>query len=390
MYKMNRREFVKLGAVLAAGATRASATPLAFSGTEDLKRLQSNVNFIWDGSFLSAPEYADLLMRLVDEGKIKPDYYSNGGVVEELENKMAKWLGKESAVFIPTGTLANHIAVRRLAGNRRRVLVPAESHLYRDSGDCVQILSNLNLVPLAKDEPCYDLKEVVNTVKRSKGGRVETNIGALMIESPVRRKHDRILTLKYMKSITEFARTEGIRSHMDGARLFVQSAHTGVSPAQYSEIFDTVYTSMWKCFNAPSGAILAGASAFTEGLFHERRMFGGGLPYAWPFAAIALHFVDGFIDDYKAAWATAERMFAILAKSHSFGVEKFDDGTHVVRLTIQGADLKKFQQSLRKRNVDIRNPDNEGVWLRINPSLNRKTGEEMARFFAEAFEESAV
>ena len=115
----------------------------------------------------------------------------------------------------------------------------------------------------------------------------------------MRRKHDRILTLKYMKSITEFARSEGIRSHMDGARLFVQSAHTGVSPAQYGEIFDTVYTSMWKCFNAPSGAILAGASAFTEGLFHERRMFGGGLPYAWPFAAIALHFVDGFIDDYK-------------------------------------------------------------------------------------------
>jgi threonine aldolase len=177
---------------------------------------------------------------------------------------------------------------------------------------------------------------------------------------------------------------------MDGARLFVQSAHTGVSPSQYSEIFDTVYTSMWKCFNAPSGAILAGAIAFTEGLFHERRMFGGGLPYAWPFAAIALHFVDGFIDDYKAAWATAERMFAILAKSHSFGVEKFDDGTHVVRLNIQGADLKKFQQSLRKRNVDIRNPDNEGVWLRINPSLNRKTVEQMVRFFSDAFKESAV
>ena len=102
---------------------------------------------------------------------------------------------------------------------------------------------------------------MVNTVKRSKGGRVETKIGALMIESPVRRKHDRILSLKYMKSITEFARTEGIRSHMDGARLFVQSAHTGVSPAQYGEIFDTVYTSMWKCFNAPSGAILAGRCA---------------------------------------------------------------------------------------------------------------------------------
>jgi threonine aldolase len=379
---MNRREFVKLGAVLAAGTVS--------YGTRDLKRLQSKVNFIRDGSFLSAPEYANLLMQLADEGKIKPDYYSNGGVVKELEHKMANWLGKESAVFMPTGTLANHIAVRRLAGNSRRVLVPAESHLYRDSGDCAQILSNLNLVPLGKNEPCYSLEEMVDTVQRSKSGRVETKIGALIIESPVRRKYDRILTLKQMKAITEFAHTEGIRAHLDGARLFVQSAHTGVSPAQYGEIFDTVYTSMWKCFNAQSGAILAGTHAFTEGMFHERRMFGGGLPYAWPFAAIAIHFVDGFIDEYKTAWATAESMFTTLAKNHHFGVEKFDDGTHVVRLNIQGADMRLFQQSLQKRNVEIPNPDKQGVWLRINPSLNRKTAEEMTGFFLEAFKEAST
>jgi len=390
MFRMNRRGFVKLGALLAASAAPASAMHVNFNGTKDLKRLKRKVNFIWDGSSLSAPEYADLLMRLADEGKIKPDYYSNGGVVEELEYKMAKWLGKESAVFMPTGTLANHIAVRRLAGNKRRVLVPAESHLYRDSGDCVQILSNLNLVPLAKDETCFSLKDIVDIVERSKRGRVETKVGALMIESPVRRKRDRIITLKQMKAITEFTRSEGIRSHLDGARLFVQCAHTDKSPAQYGEIFNTVYTSMWKCFNAPSGAILAGTSAFTEGMFHERRMFGGGLPYAWPFAAIALHFIDGFINEYKQAWAKAEKIFATLTKSDNFSLEKYDDGTHVVRLNIKGADLKTFRQSLQKRNVAISNPDNEGVWLRINPSLNRKTAEDMTGIIEKAFKESAV
>ena len=387
---MNRREFTKLGALLAAGAATASATPLTFHRSTDLKYLQSKVNFIWDGSFLSPPEYADLLMRLVDEGKIKPDYYSNGGVVEELENKMAKLLGKESAVFLPTGTLANHIAVRRLADDRRRVLVPAESHLYRDSGDCAQSLSNLNLVPLGKENACYTVEEVVNTVQRTNQGRVETEIGALMIESPVRRKYNRTLTLEFMKSIKEYANTENIHSHMDGARLFVQSAHSGITPAQYGEIFDTVYTSMWKCFNAPSGAILAGTSAFTEGMYHERRMFGGGLPHAWPFAAIALHYVDGFIDEYKAAWNTAERFFTILTKSNNFILKKFDDGTSIVRLNIHGADLNKFQQALQRRNIEIRKPDKEGIWLCINPSLNRKTVEEMAVLFEEAYEESNI
>jgi threonine aldolase len=125
-------------------------------------------------------------------------------------------------------------------------------------------------------------------------------------------------------------------------------------------------------------------------MFNERRMFGGGLPFAWPFAAIALHFVDGFIDEYKAAWAKAESIFTILANSAKFQLERFDDGTHVVRLNIESADLKKFQQTLQRRNVDIRNPDKEGVWLRVNPSLNRKTTEEMVGLFEEAYEESKI
>ena len=72
-----------------------------------------------------------------------------GGVVEELEQRFAKLLGKETAIFMPTGTLANHIALRTLAGNRRRVLVQSESHIYNDTGDCVETLSGLNMMPLA-------------------------------------------------------------------------------------------------------------------------------------------------------------------------------------------------------------------------------------------------
>ena len=388
MRNMNRRDFVRLGSLLAASAASVSAAPRIANKTKDLKRLKNKVQFVSDGSALSAPEYADLLMRMADEGRIKPDYYSNGGVVEELEHRMAAWLKKESAVFMPTGTLANHIAVRRLAGNKRRVIVPAESHLNRDSGDCTQILSNLNLIPLARDKTGFSLEDVVDTVQRSQVGRVETKIGALLIESPVRRKRDRILSLDYMKAITDYANKEGIRSHFDGARLFVQSAHTDVSPAQYCDLFDTAYTSMWKCFNAPSGAILAGTKVFTEGMFHERRMFGGGLPHAWPFAAVALHFVDGFIDEYKAAWAKAQALLNILTKENGFRLETYDDGTHLVKLIIRGANLNQFMESLQKRNVFIANPDDEGVWLRINPSLNRKKTDEMAEIFQEAYKES--
>ena len=114
------------------------------------------------------------------------------------------------------------------------------------------------------------------------------------------------------------------------------------------------------------------------------------LDVAWPFAAIALHFVDGFIDEYKAAWSKAESIFSILSKSENFSLENLDNGTHLVRLKIFGADLSKFRKSLQKRNIYITNPTQGGVWLRINPSLNRKKAKEVAGFFMEAFKESAV
>jgi threonine aldolase len=242
---------------------------------------------------LSPHEYADLLMRLADEGKIKPDNYSNGGVIEELEDKFAVLLGKESAVFLPTGTLANHLAVRRLAGDNRRIVVQEQSHLYNDSGDCCQTLSGLNLIPLGDDAVEFSLQEVEKNRIKAKTGRVETRIGVIVIETPVRRQHDRMVAFESVKALSDYSKENSIKLHLDGPRLFVQAVHTERDPAAYGELADTVYTSLWKCFNASSGAILAGSKAFTKDLFQERRMFGSSLPAAWAIAAVALEFADG-------------------------------------------------------------------------------------------------
>ena len=154
----------------------------------------------------------------------------------------------------------------------------------------------------------------------------------------MRRLDDAVFGYEEMRRIAAFARQEGIRLHLDGARLFVESAHTGILPAQYAALFDTVYVSLYKCFNAASGAILAGTRGFTENLFHVRRMFGSGLPGAWPYAAVALEFVGDFLDQYKAAWRKAEGIFRALADHPAFRVEPIPNGTHVVPVYVSGTD----------------------------------------------------
>src|SRR4029453_646533 len=156
---------------------------------------------VGDGVSLNPGEYSGLLARVVEEKKVQPDSYALGGVIAQLEERFATILGKEQAVFLPTGTLANHLAVRLLAGERRRVLVQQESHLYNDCGDCAQTLSGLNLVPLASSRATFTVDEVAEQLALASSGRVPTQVGAIQIESPVRRKQGELFDFEMMRRV---------------------------------------------------------------------------------------------------------------------------------------------------------------------------------------------
>jgi len=112
------------------------------------------------------------------------------------------------------------------------------------------------------------------------------------------------------------------------------------------------------------------------------------MPHVWPFAAIALQFVDNFIRDYKTAHAKAEKLFSILEKNNQFKIEKFPDGTHIYKLYVKGCDLNKFRQALAERNVRLGAPRNDGFLIKINPSLNRETPGSLAQYFKDAYHDA--
>src|SRR5215472_8318539 len=147
----------------------------------------TGVHFRSDGLSLSPADYARLLAHLAEESGIEADEFSRDGVVAHLEQRMAETLGKETAVFLPSGTLANNLALRLLAERGRRVLVQRESHIYNDTGDGAQELIGLTLIPLAPERPTFTLEEAATAVERAEAGRVLTPVGVISIESPVRR-----------------------------------------------------------------------------------------------------------------------------------------------------------------------------------------------------------
>ena len=335
--------------------------PAGFGRLADLSE-DRRVHFCSDGLALSPAEYAQLLSGLASDGGVTADEFSRGGIVATLEERMAAMLGKEMAVFIPSGTLANNLALRLLARRGRRVLVQRESHIYNDSGDCAHELSGLTLVPLAPERATFTLAEVAAEVARAEEGRVSTPVGVISIESPVRRVLAEAFDFAEMQRIVLFAREKQIGLHLDGARLFLASAYTGISPQRYAELFDTVYVSLYKYFNAAGGAILAGPRELLDGLYHQRRMFGGSLRQAWPYAAVALHFLDGFSERFERAAATAYHLWDALAKYQNCEVLRSPTATNVTRLRVTDRGAAALPERLLTGGITIRSP------LRASPT----------------------
>ncbi len=383
MSHVTRRGFVEtVGAVAGLGCVPYVA-PLAAGAPEPSSR---TVHLSGDGIGLTPPESAALLDQLCRRADVTEDSYLLGGEVERFERHWAQLLGKQRAVFMPSGTLANHLALRALAGSRRRVIVSELSHIYNDTGDGCQTLSGLTLMPLGAGRPTFTRAEVEGVLTRTAGGRVATDVGAIAIESPIRRLSGQMFDWDEARRIAALARDRGIGTHLDGARLFIASAYTGISPADYAAPFDTVYVSLWKYFNCGIGAILAGPAAMLDGMFHTRRMFGGNLAVGWNAALVAHHFMDGFEGRLKSAVAVSEAFYTAIATHARVNVERIPNGTNLTRLTFKGVSPADVATRLEARGVLMPSvPAGQStVTLGVNETWNRLTATELTRAFEQA------
>ena len=344
------------------------------------------VIFRGDGEPISPQLLSYRLASILDSVGITPDNYSKGGTISELESRFADILGKETSMFMPTGTLANHLAIRTLCGDKPRAIVQEQSHLYNDTGDCTTRLSGINLVPLAKDRPCFTVDDVKSIIHKSEDGRVSNRVGALLIESPVRRQMGQVMSFDDMNEVTSLCREHSIGTHLDGARLYMMSAASGIAIKKYCALFDTVYVSLYKYFGAPFGAILAGPHTIIDNMFHDRRMFGGGLAGAYPAAALALQGVEGFEQRFTQSINKGRDLFKNLNLLCGIEIKELELGSNIFPLSFDSnINIVKMASELRERGIYIYPDEGSGRYrqLTVNTTILRQTNEHILRTFAE-------
>lgn len=369
---MKRRNFITNTAAAATLPFFPKIEMKNIKNPEELLSQHLPVNFTRDGINLSPTLYSKLLEHLTLEKYFQPDSYGLGGMIPQFEEKVAKALGKEKAIYMPTGTLANHIALRQHCTNSKRAIVQYESHINRDSGDCATTLSGINVITLGGNKVVYELSELHGILNDNTKGKVKTPIGVLSLETPVRRKNLKRIPFNEIENICKIARENNIALHLDGARLYIDAAFSNKNVKDYTKLFDTIYLSLYKSFNSVNGAILAGSKKIIDGLHNERRMFGGGLSSSWQQIAIANYFFDNYEERYSKAQNQFKVFKQVIEKSGKFKITSLENGSNVFKLTLsKNINPEQLISNLNKQQISLPkwNKSDECFYIKLNDSL---------------------
>jgi threonine aldolase len=211
---------------------------------------------------------------------LQPDTYGEGELIEGFEREVAELLGKEAAVFMPSGTMAQQIALRIWSERRgcENVAFHPKCHLEIHEQKGYQMLHGLHGVLVGNPNRLLTLAELK---------LVAEPLAALLLELPQREIGGVLPGWDELVELTTWAREQGIPLHLDGARLWECQPFYGRSYAEIAGLFDTVYVSFYKGLRGISGAVLAGSADFIREARIWLRRLGGNLYHLWPYVLAA-------------------------------------------------------------------------------------------------------
>lgn len=358
--KDNRRDFLKKCGLSTASlllpAIGLNAASLENSQTRIPKKIKIPVNFIYDGFAFSPKEYLEKLNEINSVKPIDPDFYGNGGATKLLEVKFAKLTGKEKAIYLPTGTMANQLAIKLLNQNNTKVIVPENSHVFRDEADAAQSVHNKRLIPVGKDKPYFNLSDLKNAIDYTDKNEVfKSGLGTVVIENPVRRADGTAIPIETIKEISNYCKQNNYKMHLDGARLHLASAHTNVPISEYASYFDTVYISLYKYLNATGGAILCGDANVIDQISHQIKILGGTMFQNWNNTSIASYYLDGINERWNEVVKSANQLISELNTIKGISIKSQINGTNIYDLKLDN------EISLKKLAIYLHNEHN--IWL---------------------------
>ncbi len=279
--------------------------------------------------------------------EVGDDVYGEDPTVNALQERIAGDLGFQGALFVPSGTQSNLLALMSHCARGDEYLVGADAHTYKFEGGGAAVLGSIQPQPIAHAaDGSLSLHDLAAAIKPVDPHFAHTRLVALE-----NTWHGRVLPMDYLRAAQEFARERELVLHLDGARLYNAAVASGVEAGEIARHFDSVSVCLSKGLGAPVGSLLVGTSELVESARRWRKVAGGGWRQAGMLAAAGIHALDHHVarlaDDHARAQRLADGLRDIA------GIRVLGQHTNMVFVDVAPEHQRELDLHLREARIRI-------------------------------------
>ena len=291
------------------------------------------------------------MRKAMAEAEVGDDVFGDDPTVNQLQERVAVLLGKEAAIYVPSGSMANQTSIRAQTQPGDEIIAHADSHIYHYEAGAPAGLSGCSMRLLNGPGGTFDAAAVRAAIRPTDSHFPQSAL--IVVENTHNRGGGTCWSLDEIARIRGAADEFHVRMHLDGARLMNACVAKGHSPTQYTKYFDTVSMCFSKGLGAPVGSAVAGTKETIKRVHRFRKMFGGGMRQAGVIAAAALYALDHNIDRLASDHANAKRLASAIADMPGVSIDVEAVETNILYVDVKESTgtAKSVCDALREHQV---------------------------------------
>jgi threonine aldolase len=293
----------------------------------------------------------DAMKQAMIEAPLGDDVLGDDPTVLALQERCATLLGKEAAVFVPSGSMANQIAIAAQTRPGDEIIAHEYSHIYQYEAAAPAAISGCSLALLRGPRGMFNAADVEAAIRPDDHHFPQSTL--LVVENTQNKGGGAVWPIATLEAVTATARGHGMRCHLDGARLWNACMALGITPDAWAQHFDTVSCCFSKGLGCPVGSIVASDAETVHRMHRRRKMLGGAMRQSGMLAAAALfaldHHVERLADDHARAKRLAESLYPI----PGVGIDPNEVQTNILYFDVPAGRAGVLQDMLDARGVRL-------------------------------------
>ena len=293
------------------------------------------------------------MRKAMAEAQVGDDVFGEDPTVNLLQEKVANLLGKEAALFVPSGTMGNQLSIKSHTEPGDEVIIESSSHPYNFEGGAGAALSGIQFQSLRGVRGILDASQIEEAIRPADHHFPVTKL--VCLENTHNRGGGSIFPLEKMAEIYRLAKSKALLVHLDGARLWNASAATGIKPHEYAQWADSVSVCLSKGLGAPIGSLVAGSELFIDRVHRFRKMFGGGMRQVGIIAAAGIYALDHHFERLKEDHQNAKRLGVGLKEFKGVSIDPRHVETNILIFDVANTRMTALQvaEAMKKQGILI-------------------------------------